>query len=247
MDLTSFYSDSKRLEYNPRSRVASKSFFKSMLAYDDRFDTVAQKLVELADTMEGNIRILDIGIGDGIYESMIYDKLNSKCDFYGVDISSKQIKRSKKFLKEGKVVDLDSKKLSYNNETFEIVIISEVLEHVFLPDNFINEAKRVLKKNGYLLLTYPNIGALQIRLSIMFGGSNPMINYTSNKEHIRFFNSHDIYKLVGLNRIYFQGLGSMFFDKWNFYNRIPIPKFLQTFMNRYLKTLALGHLAIYKK
>lgn len=251
MDLKEFYSDKDRLSYNPHGVILSRPFPKSLLSFDDRFLEASNTLSEVIKTVHNKtgkkVKVLDIGVGDGVYEGIIFDEVSEFCDFYGVDLSGKQIKRASKYLKEGKAVDLDTEKLPYKKETFDIVLISEVLEHVFFPEKMIDEAKRVLKKGGYFVMTYPNVGALQIRMSLFFSGNNPMVNYSSNKEHIRFYRDRDMDSLVKLEKISHQGLGSLLFDKWTCGVKIPTPRFMQKLFNRYVPSLALGHLSVYKK
>ncbi len=45
--------------------------------------------------------------------------------------------------------------LPYQNESFDTVFSTQVLEHVFEQQQMINEAARVLKKNGYIILSVP--------------------------------------------------------------------------------------------
>lgn len=49
----------------------------------------------------------------------------------------------------------DGKKIPFGNETFDSVFCSEVLEHVFNPDEILPEIYRTLKPGGRLLLTVP--------------------------------------------------------------------------------------------
>jgi ubiquinone/menaquinone biosynthesis C-methylase UbiE len=269
-DLTAFYQGKNRLSYNPSSLVFSKrTGLKSLVAFDDRFAEVSKKLMEIilslreAESDEAisnrkrrlprfarndRLKLLDVGIGNGVYEKMLPKEVLSKIDVYGIDISERQLARAKSILKEGRVIDLDSQKVPYRNEIFDIVVISEILEHVFSPEKVIVESLRVLQKGGFLILTYPNCGALQIRLSLFLTGNSPMLNYSFNKEHIRFFNKNDIEKLIdGVKTVYFSGLGSFLFDKWNFPAKIMMPRFLQVLGNYYSPNLALGNLMILQK
>lgn len=45
----------------------------------------------------------------------------------------------------------------FENEMFESIVMFEVFEHVFNPNQFIREISRVLKSKGYLLITVPFI------------------------------------------------------------------------------------------
>ena len=248
--LSKFYRQKNRLVYHPRKDLlAERKGIKRFISFDDRFLTVARKLERLIKSFsKKKIKLLDIGVGDAVYESLLSKKSQEMTQVYGIDISKEQLKRGKKYLKEAKVIDLNSEKIPYKDEFFDIVIASEILEHVFYPDRVLAEASRVLKKNGYLILTYPNSGSLQLRLSLLFIGSSPLLNYPANREHIRFFNKANIIKMVkGLEIVQYRGLGSFLFGKWNFPFKIITPRVLQVFGNKFLPNLALGNLLIFKR
>jgi 2-polyprenyl-3-methyl-5-hydroxy-6-metoxy-1,4-benzoquinol methylase len=250
MDTQTFYEAERRLSYNPAELSHfSPQGWKKLFAFDDRFVTVSKKLGELIEKSHGQVKLLDIAIGDGVYERMLPSAIREKCEIYGVDISKTQLSRVKDIIKEGKIVDLNSEKLPYKDNTFDIVIVSELLEHVFYPDKVLLEAVRVLKKGGFFLLTYPNSGALQLRMSLLLTGASPLLNYPGNKEHIRFFKKSDILGMVKGNAklVEYTGLGSMLFAKWNFPIRLPVLRIKQILWNKLFPNFALGNMMVFKK
>lgn len=251
MNLSKFYEDKDRLAYNPRERLSFKrTGLKRLISFDDRFIAVSQELERLIRSFnEDQIKVLDIGIGDGVYESLLPQKLLDKIQIYGIDLSKNQLARSKKFTKEARVLDLNEQKLPYKDGTFHLIIVSELLEHIFFPEMVLNEAWRTLRPGGYILLTYPNSGSLQLKLALLTAGASPLLNYPRNKEHIRFFNQKDILSLFKTRPkiAYYQGLGSFLFDRWNFSAKIPMPRLLQILGNKFLPGLALGQLLVIKK
>jgi 2-polyprenyl-3-methyl-5-hydroxy-6-metoxy-1,4-benzoquinol methylase len=122
-------------------------------------DLFRQEIEEKA----GSLRVLDVGCGDAlplyILNSFKYE--NVRFSFNGVDISSLDIyfaKRLKLMLKAynftfamGKAEDLP-----YQKSTFDIVICSEVLEHLVCPEDCIKEIRRVLKDDGVAFISTPN-------------------------------------------------------------------------------------------
>lgn len=248
MNLTKFYSDSQRLSYNPAKLTQRRSGIKAFISFDDRFITVSRFLEKEINKAKGRLKILDVGVGDGVYEGMLSKDALTKADFYGVDISRNQLERAGKYLKEAKVVDFDKGNLPYKDNFFDIIIASEIFEHLFYPEKLAKEVYRLTKRNGLMILTYPNSGALQIRMSMFFTGSSPLINYSRNKEHIRFFNKKDITAMFPeAYKEKFQGLVSLFFDKWNFPVKIYTPRILQIAVNNILPNLSLGHLLVLRK
>ena len=52
-------------------------------------------------------------------------------------------------------ITADSFHLPFNNESFDCVIASEIIEHVINPEDFVKELFRVVKKGGKLIVTTP--------------------------------------------------------------------------------------------
>jgi SAM-dependent methyltransferase len=268
MNQTSFY-DQQSQKYSPSKTIKlHRHGLKKLFSFDDRFLAVVNKLAEQIQNFNQKkpcppkpswppklqqrrrrrrIKILDVGCGDGFYEKELLKQGIKNCQFYGVDLSPKQLQKVKKIFYQTNQLNIDSQKLPFPNNFFDMVILSEILEHLLYPQPALNEAQRVLKKGGLLFLTVPNVAALQIRFSLFFTGCSPLINYPQNEQHIRFFTIKDIEKLISMKKIYQTGVGSLFFDRWNFPFRLPTPRFLQIFINRFFPNLSLGLLFVFQK
>jgi SAM-dependent methyltransferase len=66
-------------------------------------------------------------------------------------------------------VDL-TRGLPYPDESFELVVLTEVIEHLENHRAALSEVARVLRPGGYLILTTPNIMRLDSRLGFMLSG-----------------------------------------------------------------------------
>ena len=116
-----------------------------------------------------SVEILDIGCGDGwlIYKLKATLKVifgSQFClRFTGIDISSLDIdfanKRKEYFgHKDCDFKVMDAKDPAFKDEQFDIIITSEVIEHMEDPGIFIKNIGRILKKGGLVILTTPNAG-----------------------------------------------------------------------------------------
>lgn len=100
-------------------------------------------------------KLLDIGCGGGkLTESLPFYFKNAR--IYGCDISNTAISYAKKF-GSGKVKYsvIKNNKFPYENNSFDVCIAFDVLEHVQNIDYLLNEAKRVLKDNGKFFIIVP--------------------------------------------------------------------------------------------
>ena len=59
--------------------------------------------------------------------------------------------------------------LSFKDEYFEAIHCGEIIEHLFDPDHLLDELYRVLKKNGILVITSPNLASWHGRIELLLG------------------------------------------------------------------------------
>ncbi|MFH1978390.1 MAG: methyltransferase domain-containing protein [Candidatus Aenigmatarchaeota archaeon] len=59
--------------------------------------------------------------------------------------------------------------LPFPSKSIDNIIACEIIEHMNSPHDFVKEISRVLKKEGNLILTTPNIACLKNRLKLLFG------------------------------------------------------------------------------
>lgn len=123
-------------------------------------------------------KVLDVGCGTGIIGAKIQSRL--KASVVGMDLSQEMVKVAKKNGIETKTVDLDQR-WPFNSSSFDCVIIVQVLEHVFNPDNLIQESRRVLKTGGCLIVTTPNLAAWFNRILLLLG-FQPFFTEVSTKD-----------------------------------------------------------------
>lgn len=100
-------------------------------------------LVEFFPGLKG--RVLDVGCGQKPYQSLV-----PASQYVGVDIDSGVTRRL-----AAADVFYDGRHLPFDDASFDAVLCSQVLEHVFTPDEFLREIRRVLRPGGVLLLATP--------------------------------------------------------------------------------------------
>ncbi|MDP1729438.1 MAG: class I SAM-dependent methyltransferase [archaeon] len=113
------------------------------------------KVLDLLAIEKKDIKLLDVGCGDGQFFDQIVERNNTEIDFYGIDptIGSIEMCRDKGY----KVFCMDIKKFKINNKNtlFDAITSFHVLEHIANPKEFIEELLSLLNPNGSIYISTP--------------------------------------------------------------------------------------------
>lgn len=139
-----------------------------------------------------------------------------------------------------KQIDLHNDKLPWFSEFFNFVIFSDILEHLIPADipAVFKEISRVLKKNGWLFVTTPNISSLIKRIKLLFG-KNPLefdlrLHENATYGHIREYTMNELISLLQSERFTIARKSYYMIDvKRNFFTRLEFicSKILPGFAN----------------
>jgi 2-polyprenyl-3-methyl-5-hydroxy-6-metoxy-1,4-benzoquinol methylase len=104
--------------------------------------------------------VLDIGCATGALLAKLRER---GWRVRGVEISAPQAEYARRERK----LEISTEPLEENRfpeESFDAALASHVIEHLNRPDLLVREARRILKKDGRLFVTTPNIAGFQARL-----------------------------------------------------------------------------------
>jgi methionine biosynthesis protein MetW len=166
----------------------NKDFYSRVYVKDPEMDSLQEKVrLKVLLSMVGSGKsVLDLGCWDGAITMKIRDLGNS---VEGVEISEYSIERCKE--KGLKVYDLDLNKDWANQipQKYDVVFAGEILEHIYETDIFLSNIYKVLKNDGCLIISTPNLAALGRRL-LLFLGKNPLMELTTRGNeagHLRYY------------------------------------------------------------
>lgn len=178
----------------------TKLFTSKSSQYSHGHSVKMKKVLNLFETHE-NGKILDIGCGDGELTLLIKEK--TKAEIYGVDISEDALKIARKKGIKIKIADIDGNKIPYEDEFFDAIFCGDIIEHLVNTDDFVKELNRILKTNGYVVLTTPNLASWHNRLLLLFGYTPAFLDSTVYTKvepfelcgHVRLFTKRTIKNL----------------------------------------------------
>src|SRR3989344_2594999 len=130
--------------------------------------------------------MLDIGTNVGTMLKVAKDK---GWQVRGVEFNHEAVKFGNEHFGVN-IEDRDFTKTKYEPASFDVVTMNDVIEHVTDPVTTLKEIHTILKKDGILFLTTPNIGALMARIT-----KSHWLHLKPN-EHLTYFSPHTIRVLL---------------------------------------------------
>jgi SAM-dependent methyltransferase len=170
----------------------------------DRARRQARMLREALRGVAGPASIVDIGCGDGAATALTA-RVNPGHRIVGLDWSADALRHAKAHGLPLIRAEAEPAGLPIASGRVDVVIMSELIEHLIDPDSVLEEVRRVLRPGGVLLLSTPNLAAWYNR-GLLALGVQPVFTEVSLRGvfgrpgsqvagHLRLFTSR---ALVGL-------------------------------------------------
>lgn len=147
--------------------------------------------------------LLDLGCGDETWTLKIAERIGTK-NIYGIEIADGLIEKSK-----GKsliVMKSDlNQRFPFDNNFFEVVHANQVIEHLISVDDFVGEIYRVLKPDGYAIISTENLSSFDNLLALFLGWQAFSQNISERKALGNIFSprygasigeKHSAYKII---------------------------------------------------
>lgn len=131
-------------------------------------------------------RVLDLGCRDGALTRAYLDGN----EVVGVDVDRDALAEAAKLGIDTVWADAE-KPLPFEDESFDVVVAAELLEHLKAPEELVAEAARVLRSKGTLAGSVPNTFRLKNRLSFLAGRP-----FDYDPMHMHMFRPQDVRALL---------------------------------------------------
>jgi SAM-dependent methyltransferase len=150
------------------------------------------KLVEhIKSDLPKNPKVLEVGCGNGFFLKALTD-LNFTKNVFGVEPSSKMVLEANSALRNRIRVNIFKPDLFPKN-SFDLILCFHTLDHMFDPNEFVQGAYAMLKKNGYAIVVVHDTEGLSVKL---FGEKSAIFDV----EHIYLFNKKTLRDIFERNR-----------------------------------------------
>ncbi|HET8549647.1 MAG TPA: bifunctional glycosyltransferase/class I SAM-dependent methyltransferase, partial [Bryobacteraceae bacterium] len=127
--------------------------------------------------------VLDVGCGEGFLAKELHESGNT---VYGVDVlpqpqHSDALAGYVRRDLDGGLGD------AFADRQFDRVLLMDVLEHLRAPEKLLAECRSRLRRNGFLLVSVPNVANITVRLMLLFGVWRYADRGIMDRTHLRFY------------------------------------------------------------
>lgn len=181
--------------------------------------------------------VLDVGCACGTLAQILYKK--KQCHVSGIEYNTENFAICRKLhifenLWQIDLNQLKKEQLNNFNQYFDAIILGDVLEHLINPEQVLSLLKDLVKDNGRVLISLPNIGHASIKSNLLLGRFDYTEQGILDKTHLRFFTAHSIIAFLTKQNLRINHLKriTMPLDGYQYYKFSKLPKNIQDFIKK---------------
>jgi len=174
------------LTNKPNHKVGQFSEYGELINLQEKYIVKQrQDLLTLLPNKNSYNSIIEFGCADGTNLFYFSKELNiPQNQIFGVDIAYCNETQNNKF----KFFHQSAEDfLTENINSFDLILLSDVLEHIYNPWKVLNQIKLKLTSNGCVLISVPNLQNLNYLNAVNSGEFNYTLSGLFDETHIRFF------------------------------------------------------------
>ena len=129
----------------------------------------------IADLLPKNVRVLDVGCGDGSLMSLLIKEKNIQAR--GLELVEENVKKC--IYKGLSVIEgnAETELHQFPNQSFDFVILSQTLQAFYSPEKVLKDLLRIGKS---VIISIPNFGYWKVRTKLLFFGKMPVTKTLPN-------------------------------------------------------------------
>jgi len=150
-------------------------------------------------------KVLEVGCGPGIGLGYLAKKAKR---VIGSDCDANLVKIARNYYKDRiDILQTDAQHLPFGDKTFDVIILFEAIYYLPYPDKFLDECKRVLRKDGIVLICTVNKD---------WEGFNP------SPFSVKYFSVPELYDLLNRNNFETEILGNFPASNFSFIDKCKL-------------------------
>ena len=111
-------------------------------------------------------RVLDVGCSSGYLARPLTER---GCAVVGIELDEKAAEAAREVCSKVLVGDVETMELPFPEGSFDVVLCGDLIEHLRAPERFLARVRPLLRDDGRLVLTTPNVANWAMRLGLLAG------------------------------------------------------------------------------
>jgi 2-polyprenyl-3-methyl-5-hydroxy-6-metoxy-1,4-benzoquinol methylase len=130
--------------------------------------------------------VLDIGCGEGFLAAKLAGKGNR---IVGVDLLDKPrcAEALTRYVRADLDQGLEQALPALATQKFDLILLQDILEHLREPERMLEDCVGLLKPNGRVVISLPNVANITVRLALLCGRFKYTTRGILDKTHLRFY------------------------------------------------------------
>lgn len=153
-------------------------------------------LSRIALAIPANSEVLDVGTGTGALGEFLANQHNCLLD--GVNYNAAEIALARPYYRALHVANLEQTLLSqlFGKQRYDFIVFADVLEHLRNPAQILSDARKLLKTDGRIIISLPNIAYAGVIADLLAGQFNYTEEGILDQTHVQFFTRKSLHQLL---------------------------------------------------
>lgn len=163
---------------------------------DNYFKAVQGLIKQASLDGQADLRAIELGCGEGFSTQRLNDLLPANATLQASEYVDAMVPRAQALNPDIVITQESIYETKHADESFDVVFLLEVLEHLDYPDQGLAEISRILKKDGYLILGVPReplwcaLNMARMKYLSRFGNTPGHLNHWSTFTLKRYLGKH---------------------------------------------------------
>jgi 2-polyprenyl-3-methyl-5-hydroxy-6-metoxy-1,4-benzoquinol methylase len=131
--------------------------------YNERPHRAHERLSALVGSAE---KVLDVGCSSGYLARRLRERGSS---VIGIELDERAAEEARSVCEQVLVGDVETMELPFQPASFDAILCGDLVEHLRAPACFLERVRPLLREDGRLVLTTPNVANWAIRAGLLFG------------------------------------------------------------------------------
>jgi len=149
-----------------------------------RYDLPYLTRLQIVSRLRPGERVLDVGCGSGEIARLMREK---DCTVIGLELDSEKAAKAGTYCEQVLVGDIETMPLAFEPESFDVFVLSNILEHLRDPVATLRRLVPLLRPTGRILVDLPNVAHWDVRLRLLRGRWDYEDAGILDRTHLRFY------------------------------------------------------------